>query len=85
MMKTIAKIAIIGMALAFVACDVDRTGENSVEISTDTAATAEAARETETALDATETALREGAQKTGTAIEEAGKEIQEHSKPGNQP
>lgn len=95
-MKTIAKIAIIGMALSFVACDVEREDANTIEVSTDTAATAEAAQETETALEqlgeeareaaqATETALREGAQQTGTALEEAGKEIQEHSKPGNQP
>ena len=95
-MKSTATVAIIVLALGAVACDVERTGENSVEISTDTAATREAAQETETAAERlgqetreaaqqTETALREGARQTGTAIEEAGKEIQQHSKPGNQP
>ena len=95
-MKFKTAVAIALLAMSAISCDVDRTGENSVEISTDTAATAEAARQTETAADrageavqdaaqATETAAREGARQTGTALEEAGKEIQQHSKPGNQP
>ena len=95
-MKFKTLIALTCLALSAVSCDVERTGPNSVEISTDTAATAEAARQTETAAErageavqdaakATETAAREGARKTGTALEEAGKEMQQHSKPGNQP
>ncbi|HEU4523107.1 MAG TPA: hypothetical protein VFT12_13955 [Thermoanaerobaculia bacterium] len=95
-MKTLATIMVAVLALALLGCDVDRTGENSVEISTDTAATREVAQETETAAErvaeetreaaaATETAAREAARKTGTALEEAGKEVQQHSKPGNQP
>ena len=95
-MKALAIIGIIVLALALTACDVERTGENSVEISTDTAATAAAADSAATAADvikeeskeaaaATESAARDAAQKTGTALEKAGKEIQEHSKPGNQP
>ena len=84
------------LALFAAGCEAERTGPNSVEISTDTAATAEASRETSEAAaevregaadaaQATETAAREGARQTGTALEEAGKEIQQHSKPGNQP
>ena len=95
-MKIFSTMAIVALALLFVACDVDRQDENTVEISTDTAATAaaaeqtrDAAQATETAVrdaaQATETAAREGARQTGTALEEAGKEIQQHSKPGNQP
>ncbi|HUP44002.1 MAG TPA: hypothetical protein VM779_00675 [Thermoanaerobaculia bacterium] len=96
-MKITAKFAILGIMLSLaVGCDVERTDDNTVQISTDTAATREVAHDTETAADAlaqkardaaqaTETALREGARKTGTALEEAGKEIQEHSKPGKQP
>lgn len=84
-MKQLAILGIIVLAFALTACDVERTGENSVEVSTDTAATAAAADSAATAADATETAAREAARKTGTALEEAGKEIQEHSKPGNQP
>ena len=89
-------LAIALIAIFSMGCEAERTGPNSVEISTDTAATAEAAQETsEAAADvregaadaaqATETAAREGARQTGTALEEAGKEIQQHSKPGNQP
>ncbi len=95
-MKQLSILGIVVLAFSLTACDVERTGENSVEISTDTAATAAAAdsaataaQATETALrdaaQATETAVREGARQTGTALEEAGKEIQQHSKPGNQP
>jgi hypothetical protein len=95
-MKTVSTMAIVALALFLVACDVERKDENTVEISTDTAATAAAAEQTrdaaaatETAVRdaaaATETAVREGARQTGTALEEAGKEIQQHSKPGNQP
>ena len=95
-MKALAIIGIVVLAATLTACDVERTGENSVEISTDTAATAAAADSAATAAEvikeeskeaaaATETAARNAAQKTGTALEEAGKEIQEHSKPGNQP
>ena len=95
-MKTLPILAIAALVLLCVACDVERKDENTVEISTDTAATAaaaeqtrEAAQATETAVrdaaQATETAAREGARQTGTALEKAGKEIQQHSKPGNQP
>ena len=95
-MKQFAILGIVVLAFALTACDVERTGENSVEISTDTAATAAAADSAATAAEATETAARaaaqatetaarEGARQTGTALEEAGKEIQQHSKPGNQP
>ena len=95
-MKVKTLTAITLLSLSVLACEAERTGPNSVEISTDTAATAEAARQTETAAEAvaeesreaaqaTETALREGARKTGTAMEEAGKDMQKHSKPGNQP
>ena len=95
-MKALSTIGIVVLAVALTGCNVERTGENSVEISTDTAATAAAADSAATAADAvsdsaataaqaTETAAREAARKTGTALEEAGKEIQQHSKPGNQP
>lgn len=93
----IQRIAVTTLiALTLAACNVERTGPNSVEVSTDTVATREAAEKTETAAQAigegardaaqaTETALREGARRTGTAMEEAGKDLQKHSKPGNQP
>lgn len=95
-MRTALLLVLTFAALFLGGCEAERTGPNSVEISTDTAATAEASRETseaagevregaQDAAQATETALREGARQTGTALEEAGKEVQQHSKPGNQP
>src|SRR5687768_18471137 len=95
-MKTVMTVAIVALVFLLAGCDVERKDANTVEISTDTAATAAAAEQTrdaaaatETAVRdaaaATETAVREGARQTGTALEKAGKEIQEHSKPGNQP
>ena len=91
--QRLAGITLIALSLA--ACNVERTSENSVEVSTDTVATRDAAEKTETAAEAvgegardaaqaTETALREGARRTGTAMEEAGKDLQKASKPGKQ-
>lgn len=88
-MKIIA-IALIAFFLG--ACRVEKTEVNTPTGQTSTTVTtvdtAEAAKKTETALDraaeVTESAAREAAQKTGTALEKAGKEIQKHSKPGDQ-
>ncbi|HUP50533.1 MAG TPA: hypothetical protein VNA04_17290 [Thermoanaerobaculia bacterium] len=95
-MKILAITGIIILALTSASCKVERTEDEGVVVSTDTAATREAEQEASEAgrdlregardaMQATETALREGARQTGTALEKAGKEIQEHSKPGNQP
>lgn len=46
----------------------------------DTAATAEAARKVERGAEKVETAAREGAHATGTAMETAGKEIQRRAR-----
>ena len=69
-MKQFAILGIVVLAFALTACDVERTGENSVEISTDTAATAAAADSAATAAEATETAARAAGECTRRAFQD---------------
>lgn len=100
MKKTLIAVAITLLALPFVACRVEKTGEDTYQVEAPTpeaeAAAERAAEETreagqaikEGAQEAGAAAVegtRKAGQKVGEALEEAGKEMQEHSKPGDQP
>lgn len=94
---TLASILLVAMLTA---CEVRQTGDDTyqVEAPTETAEQAgqEVVQETTTAVQelgeeageaaqATEEAARDAAHATGTALEKAGREVQQHSKPGDQP
>ncbi len=100
MKKLILLIAIVILVIPAAACRVEKTGEDTYQVETPTPeAEAAAQRAKEGAQEAGQD-IKEGAQEagrdikegardatraTGTAMEEAGKEMQEHAKPGDQP
>ncbi|HUP65905.1 MAG TPA: hypothetical protein VM557_11575 [Thermoanaerobaculia bacterium] len=96
--KALTLIAALALMLPIAACDVEKTGDDTyqVEVPTDEAeaaaarteenleaAGAEVAEEAREAGDAIEEGARDAAHATGTALEKAGKEVQEHSKPND--
>ena len=84
-MKTLSIVATVALALLVTACDVERKDANTVEISTDTAATAAAAEQTRDAAQATETALRDAAQATETAVRDAAQATETAAREGGAP
>ena len=97
--KALTLIAALALMIPFAACDVEKTGEDTYQVEAPTdeaeaaaanaeenleAAGAEAAEEARQAGDAIEEGARDAAHATGTALEKAGKEAQQHSKPGDQ-
>ena len=89
---TLATVVVLGGCTKRTDTEVTTDGTGTVETSTTsvsttipTVDTAEVRDDAAAAGQATEDAARKAAQKTGTALEEAGKDIQDHAKPGNQP
>ncbi len=93
MKKMLASIAVCGLLIVgAVACNAEKTGEDTykVEVPSDQAeaAAANAAQQTETAVDSAGQAVEQGARKatqqTGEALSEAGQNLQDAAQPGDQ-
>ncbi|HVR42897.1 MAG TPA: hypothetical protein VMS56_05570 [Thermoanaerobaculia bacterium] len=99
MKRTTMFLGALLLIVPLAGCEVEKTGEDTyqVEAPTDEAertadsaaertreAGRELAEEAREAGQAIEQGARDAAHKTGTALEKAGKEMQKHSKPGDQ-
>jgi hypothetical protein len=100
MKRLMVAAAIVVLAIPFVACRVEKTGEDTYQVETPTPEAERAAQQAgEQAREAGQE-IKEGAQEagqavkegardatreTGKAMEKAGKEMQEKAKPGDQP
>jgi hypothetical protein len=89
MKNKLMTLAAATLMVASVACTAEKTGEGTYKVETPTAsetaaATAEASQDAAEAAQDAKEAGRDAANATGTAMETAGKEIQEHAKPGDQ-